>query len=395
MAGNGKRRVAVLFGGRSTEHEISVITALQVMDAFDSTRYEVMPVYVAEDGEWYTGEALRGREFYIPDEAAKKSLTRVRLEANRGGELEEADPPSGWFGSKAPAKFPVDVYFPAFHGAYGEDGCVQGLLEWIGAPYAGSPPMACALGMNKHACKSYLRSFDIPVLPDVLLDRSGWNAEEAHVTAQRVLDQMDPPVMVKPCNLGSSIGASAAHDLEQLMVSLAGAFAFDRQVMAEPLLEDMYEVNISVLAGSPPRVSAHERPKRESELLTFEQKYLKGNKKIGLQSMGMASLDRDINPAGVPAEIVQQIRSYAIDAFQALGCGGLVRFDFMVDRAANAIYFNEVNPLPGSLSHYLWEKASPPLPFTELLTTLVEMALETEREKRRSRRQLERRIFKE
>ncbi len=250
--------------------------------------------------------------------------------------------------------------------------------------------------MHKHNAKQILSSLGIPVLPGILLDQREWNAEKADEIAGDLIEKMALPVMVKPCNLGSSIAVSSAHSLDQLMVSLAGAFVFDREVIVEPFLQDMYELNVSVLDGDLPRLSAIERPRREEELLTFEQKYLKGNKKMSSsRSEGMASLPRDLNPSDVPDSILEQTRSYALKAFRGLDCRGLVRFDFLINAKDGSVYFNEVNPLPGSFSYYLWEAAEPKLPFTELLAELIRLAQEEKKAKQRVRRIMERRLFKE
>ncbi len=393
---SGRTKVAVLFGGRSTEHEISIITGLQVLEAFDSTRFETIPVYIDPEGHWYLGEELRKRANYLPSEELKTKLTQVRLSSDPVSELIQANPPKGFFSTKPPHHFPVDVFFPAFHGTHGEDGCLQGMLEFIGAAYVGSGPRASSIAMNKYASKTYLSVLGIPVLPDVLLDRRNWNAEKADETAAEVMQQIHLPVMVKPCNLGSSIGISAAHTLDELMVSLAGAFAFDQQIIVEPLLESMYELNISVMDGDPLRLSAIERPRRDEELLTFEQKYMKGNKKLSsAQSQGMASLQRDIHPADVPETILEQVKQYAKKAFAGLNCKGLARFDFLIDQSKGEVYFNEINPIPGSLAYYLWEQADPPMMFTELLAELVRLALNEREEKRTIRRRTEKQIFAE
>lgn len=395
MSNEGKTKVAVLFGGRSTEHEISVITGLQVMDAFDSTRFETIPVYVDPEGYWYTGDALRKRENYLPTPELKKKLCRVQLTSDMESILVEADPPKGWFGAKPARRFPVDVFFPAFHGAFGEDGCIQGFFEFIGACYVGCGPRSASIGMNKHTAKQTLSVQNIPVLPGILLDKRDWEPTRADLTSREILKNLYLPLMVKPCNLGSSIGISSAHTEEQLMISIAGAFVFDHQVIVEPLLEDMYELNVSVLEADPPRVSSIERPKRENLLLTFEDKYLKsGGKKGGAKtSSGMASLQRDLNPADVSDEILKNVRDYAARAFTSLDCRGLVRFDFMVSRKDSKVYFNEINTLPGSFAYYLWEAAEPSISFTELLAELVHKAQENWRDKKKIRRVLERRIF--
>lgn len=390
-----KLRIAVLFGGQSIEHEISILTALQVMDAMDSTRFEIIPVYIDLDGVWYTGSQLRHRESYWLTDEIKTHLTRVVLQSDNPIELIEAQPKKGWFGYNEPKRFLVDLFFPAFHGTYGEDGCMQGMLEWVNAPYTGCGPLAASLGMNKYRCKRFLKTVGVPVLPGILLERQDWNAEQADITAKEVLTALELPLMVKPCNLGSSLGASVARSEDELMISIAGAFGFDHQVLIEPLLEDMYELNISVLEDTPPLTSAIEKPTSDEKVLTFEQKYLKGNNKGKTSiSEGMASMKRDINPKLVPDEIKHQVRELAVTAFNAIGCKGLVRFDFMVDNKDQTVYFNEVNILPGSFSYYLWEQAEPKIPFTELITKLIHAALEEHRYKRKIKRKIQPQIFK-
>ncbi|MBZ0254467.1 D-alanine--D-alanine ligase [bacterium] len=349
-----KTRVAVLFGGRSTEHEISVISALQAMDAFDSTKYELLPIYVNLEGKWLTGDVLRKRGNYPLSAESLKQCVPVQLNADSDWQITAQAKPGGWFKKETPQTFPVDVFFPAFHGTYGEDGCIQGLLEWIGAPYVGSGPCASSIGMNKHLAKKVVTQSGVPVLSDLLIHQSEWDPNQAHVLAQSIAEQIPAPWMVKPCNLGSSIAISSAHTQEELMVSLAGAFAFDTQILVEPLVEDMYELNVAVLYGEPPKTSAVERPRRENALLTFEDKYMKGNKKItSSQGEGMASLQRDLNPEDVPSTMIENARKYAADAYTAMGCRGVVRFDFIVDNKESQIYFNERNLIPGSFSYYL------------------------------------------
>ncbi|MDP8245755.1 MAG: D-alanine--D-alanine ligase [Candidatus Hinthialibacter antarcticus] len=389
-----KTRVAVLFGGRSTEHEISVISALQAMDAFDSTRFDLLPIYVDLEGKWFTGEVLCKRENFPLSSDAMKQCVPVFLNADSNWQITAQAKAGGWFKKDEPQRFPVDVFFPAFHGTYGEDGCIQGLFEWIGAPYVGSGPCASSIGMNKHLAKKLVSQSDVPVLSDLLIHQSEWDPNQAHILAQSIAEQIPSPWMVKPCNLGSSIAISSAHTQEELMVSLAGAFAFDDQVMVEPLIEDMYELNIAVLFGEPPKTSAVERPRREDTLLTFEDKYMKGNKKISdSQSEGMASLQRDLNPADVPEAMLESARNHAVSAYSTMGCRGVVRFDFIVNNQESEIYFNEANLIPGSFSYYLWEKAEPRISFTELLSILVDQALAEHKAKRRLRRQVEMRVL--
>ena len=198
MADTQKTRVAVLFGGRSTEHEISIITGLQVLDAFDSSKYETIPVYVDPDGDWYIGDALRKRENYLLSDETKKQLLQVQLTANVGSELIEVNPPKGLFSRKDPQRIEVDVFFPAFHGSYGEDGCIQGVLEFIDAAYTCSGPRASSVGMSKHTTKQLLSARGIPVLPDILLEHRFWNPNEAHLTVQMIQEKLQLPLITNP-----------------------------------------------------------------------------------------------------------------------------------------------------------------------------------------------------
>lgn len=393
-----KTRVAVLFGGRSTEHEISIITALQVMDAIDSTRYDLLPVYVDTEGAWWTGDVLRQRSAYPLSNDARSQCTRLEMKAEPGSVLYPVVERGGWFSRKEPAPIAVDVFVPAFHGTYGEDGCIQGVLEWLGSAYIGCGVRAAATGMNKHASKQVAASVGVPVLDGVRLTLAMWDPSRSHELAETVLASVPLPLIVKPGNLGSSIAISVARTMDELMISLAGAFAFDSEVIVEPLLEPMYELNVAVMMNGEgtPVASAIERPRHEKHMLTFEDKYMKGekgNKKTGMISEGMASLQRDIHPADVDASVLAQVRENAIAIYQAIDCRGVVRFDFLVDAERNQAYFNEVNTFPGSLSYYLWEQADPPQTFTELLTELTEQALSEWRCKRVLQRQVTSRLF--
>ena len=390
-----KRKIAVAYGGRSTEHEISIITGLQVLDAIDATCYEAFPLYIDPEGVWLTGDILRKREVYPLSHETRQKCEPVRLAAQHGAEITPTTPIKGMFFKSDPLPLMIDVIVPAFHGAYGEDGCFQSLLEWTGIPYTGSGPRAAAMGMNKRISKAMMRAAQVPVLPEVCIHLSDWDPNQAEKTTAQILEKLSLPLMVKPCNLGSSIAVSAAHDQEQLMVSLAGAFAFDEEVMVEPLLQNMYELNIAALEGNPPRLSAIERPQRENSLLTFEDKYMRNQKKMGsgAVSEGMASLPRDIDPGDVPPSVKSQIEEHARTAFGALDCQGVVRFDFLINQDDQQVYFNEVNTLPGSFAYYLWEKSSPPLSFTELTSRLIEGAVKRWKQKRTVRRQIENRVL--
>lgn len=368
------KTIAVMFGGCSAEHEISIITALQAISAIDTLKYNIVPIYIHPNGRWYTGKPLFSRSFYkqLPDALTQLELVTLLPDPTIGGIVRLNDR-----SSFPEAVIPIDIYFPFFHGQYGEDGCVQGLLEMANVAYTGCNVYASTVAMNKYFCKHILRSHGIPTLPTILVKRK--DAPQSLQELQSLINSMQEPynfpLFVKPCYLGSSIGISIANDLAELHAALAKAFRYDEEALIEPCITQLMEINIAILDGKPPRPSVVELPVASGQALTYEDKYLRGGgKKSGSDSHGMASLTRLIDPQNLEPSLKNQVINYAMQAFQILGCSGTGRFDFMVDLSTGNLYFNELNPLPGSLSFYLWEKSTPPLLYTELIETCIAQA---------------------
>lgn len=376
QSNSSKKSVAVLFGGRSAEHEISILTALQAISAIDSLLYQVVPVYLAFNGKWYTGPKLFEKEFYrkLPD--AFKQVQEVTLLPDPSSKGLVPITPTGELNVNK--VIPIDIYFLAFHGQYGEDGCVQGLLELKDAAYTGCTPFASALAMNKYVCKIYLQGHQIPVLPGYLVKKKqvmqDLDGVCKHILATPHFENF--PLFVKPCHLGSSIGISKAEDLNSLKAGIAKALYYDDEAIVEPCLTNFLEINIAVMDGNPPRASVVEIPMATGHSLTYEDKYLRGNTKGSGGSSGMASLSRIIDPKHLDAKIKQEVSDYALKAYQAIGCSGSGRFDFMMDLSSGQIYFNELNPIPGSLAFYLWDQSSPQLLYTDLLNRMLTQAIE-------------------
>ena len=368
-----KQNLAVLFGGRSVEHEISVITALQLINVIDVTQYNIIPVYIAQTGRWYVGDKLLEKDFYRKLPNSVKSATEVAL-------LPVAGSKGLTYLSGSNDTLPVDIYFLAFHGTFGEDGCIQGMLEMADATYTGCGVLPAALGMNKYQCKIMLKAMGIPVLPAVMIDRRDAQKDLAAVRAEIMstpgLEQF--PLFVKPCNLGSSIGIGVAKDEQTLNACLVNTFRYDSHAIVEPCVKEITEINISVLEDDDEiTTSVIEMPVSLSGVLTFEEKYLRddgGKKTGGSESQGMASLSRIIDPPDLNPELKQAALGYAKKAFKVLGCSGVSRIDFIIDASCDKLYFNEINTLPGSLSFYLWMKSSPPLVYTELLNRIIRQA---------------------
>jgi D-alanine-D-alanine ligase len=378
-----KKNIAVLFGGRSVEHEISVITALQLINVLDVTQYEPIPVYLAQSGRWYVGDQLLEKSFYRRLPGSLKEVQEVALIPIAGSKgLTVLQPRPSFWGMGKPAEtiIPVDVYFLAFHGTFGEDGCIQGMLEMADATYTGCTVLPAALGMNKYKCKKALEAAGIPVLPAAVVDRS--LAQRSLVGAREQIFSTpgleELPLFVKPCNLGSSIGIGVAKDLPSLDGCLVNTFRYDSQAIVEPCVKNILEINVSVVGDEEEAIaSVIEMPVSISGVLTYEEKYLRddGAKKTGeSESQGMASLSRIIDPPDLDPEIKQAGVAYAKQSFQLLGCSGVSRIDFIIDADSNRLYFNEINTLPGSLSFYLWMKSQPQVVYTELLNRIIQQA---------------------
>jgi D-alanine-D-alanine ligase len=362
-------KVGVIFGGASVEHDVSVITALQAMEAL-STRHTVVPIYVTRSGRWLSGDTLRDlRSYQTGDDPDAPEISRDLSD----GMLRERDG-SGVFSRRRRDLGRVDVALPATHGTYGEDGALQGLLELCGVPYAGSSVAASAAAMNKALTKAVFERHEIPTPGSTEVLREEWE-HDRNAVAMRI-STLGLPVYVKPVSLGSSIGVSRCADAREVSDALELALELDRAALVEPSVEGAIEVNCAVLGapGGELRTSATEQPVTQNDLLSFDDKYLRGGK-----DAGMKGAER-IVPAPIADEQTERVRELAKRSFTALGCAGVARVDFLVD-AQGTVLVNEVNTIPGSFSFYLWEPAG--LAFPDLLDQLLELAL-SENEKARS-----------
>ena len=369
-----KLKVVVLFGGRSPEHEVSIITGIQVMNALDKDKYEVVPVYITKEGKWFLGD----KSFFKPE--AFKNLEKAV--ANKKTVILSTDPTikgliSESRGLSLTKSFPVekvDVVFPTFHGRYGEDGAIQGLFELSNIPYVGCDVQASAIGMDKAVSKKIARSIDVPVLPDVWILSSSWKINKNKVL-KSIKSKLRFPVFVKPARLGSSIGITKAHNLKELKEALDVAVFYDTKVVVEESLEGAKEVNISVLGNNPYELSGCEMPVFSGETLSFEDKYITEGK----TSKGMASAKRLI-PAPIKNSTKRKIGNYAKRFFAEIGGQGIVRVDFLVSKDEQKIYFNEINTMPGSVAFYLWKEKK--ISFDKLVDKLIELAIERSEEKK-------------
>lgn len=368
-----KIRVGVFFGGKSVEHEVSVISGLQAYNAFDKDKYEPIAIYITKDNELYTGEAVSDIANYknIP-ELLKKS-TRVFFMCEQG-KVELIQYPAKKFGNSVVAQ--IDVAFPVVHGANVEDGCLQGFLRHYNIPFAGCDVMASAVTMDKYVMKTVLKDNDIPVLDCVTLNVREYQADEM-AALHKVEGKIAYPVIVKPVNLGSSVGIKVAKDQDQLREALEYAFTFGAKVLVECAITNLREINCAVLGDyEEAEASECEEPISSDEILSYEDKYVAGSKS---GSEGMRTAKREL-PANLTPERREEIRQLAVKTFQVLNCNGVSRIDFMIDQDIDKVYVNEINPIPGSLAFYLWEALGKP--YAELLDDMVKLALKREREEK-------------
>ena len=367
-----KTNVAVFFGGRSTEHEISVISALQAINAFDQSKYNVIPVYISKQGRWFTGPKTLEIQNYKDMKKLCEESEEVYMRPEYGDfNLYRANPGGGLFSKKNPVYEELHVAIPVLHGSHGEDGMFEGLLETIGIPFAGCDTLSSANGMDKITMKMILRSEGIPVVDYVWFTDKEWQSKR-DALIDKVEAKLGYPVIVKPANLGSSVGIGKAADRQQLIEKVDNAAKFSRRLIVEHMLEDMMEINCSVLGDCDEHQSSIcEEPISHSGFLTYQEKYGGG------QKAGMQASEKRI-PADIPDEMAKAIQQMSGETFRVLSCHGVSRIDVMVDRKDNQIYVNEINTIPGSLSYYLWEFTG--ISFTQLMDKLVALALKRKRD---------------
>ena len=367
-----KISVAVLFGGKSVEHEISVISAVQAMGYLNKEKYDLVPVYITKAGKMYTGEKLTQIENFKDTKALLKDCRQVVM-TNLDGRCVLLPYPMK-FGYKKHIKT-IDVAMPIVHGTNVEDGALQGFLKTLDVPYTGCDVLSSAVGMDKHVMKLVFEAAGIPVLPCKCFLKSDYYADEAALVAS-VEESFSYPVIVKPVNLGSSVGITKAKNREELVEALDLAFRFASKVLVERAITALREINCSVLGDIyEAEASECEEPLNATDILSYEDKYMSGGK--GSKGSGMASLARKI-PADLTPEMREQIRTMAVRGFQALGGNGVSRIDFMIDTAENKVYLNEINTIPGSLSFYLWKPVG--VEYPQLLDKMISLALKRQRE---------------
>ena len=382
-----KTKVAVLFGGKSVEHEVSVISGLQALRNIDTAKYDAIPLYITKNNEFYTGDNLRDIAVFKDIPSALAEATRVLPVPIEGGRVQLLRYPMKKFGNNVVDE--IDVAFPVVHGTNVEDGTLMGYLEMLGIPYVGCDVMSAAIGMDKYLMKAALKDAGVPVLDAVSFTGRDYIASTEGILIG-IEETMGFPVIVKPVNLGSSVGIAKAKDRASLEDALNTAFTYAPKVLVEPAIHPLREINCAVIGDVyAARASACEQPFGNDDILSFADKYqsgggTKGTKTGGAKTGGsragggMSSLQRQC-PADLPAETTKKIQKLAVKTFRALGCSGVARIDFLNNPETDEWWVNEINTIPGSLAVYLFEADG--VAVKVLLTEMIELAFKRQRER--------------
>ena len=363
-----KTNLAVFFGCRSVEHEVSIISAVQAMNSINKEKYNIIPVYVTKNAAMYTGDHLFTIENFrnIP-ELIKKSHPVIFVRQGSNVVMKYLKPLP--FIRKKDVI--IDVAFPIVHGTNCEDGSIAGFFELLGLPYVGCDVLSAAVGMDKAVYKDVLKNAGLPVL-DCFKFTSREYSENRNAVIEKITSRFSLPVIVKPVNLGSSVGITKANTIDKLIAAINLAVSFSDIILVERAITNLREINCSVLGDRDScEASVCEEPFMNDEILSYEDKYM-GNS----SSKGMASLSRKI-PADIDDTMSDKIRDLSCKIFKALGCSGVVRIDYLVDIKSGEIFANEINTIPGSLAFYLWEATG--LKYTDMLDKLVELAFRRQR----------------
>ena len=382
-----KKTIAVLFGGISPEHEISILTGVQAFHAIDTSKFTPIPVFVSQDGAFFTGTQLLDTNHYKNIDSLLNSCTQVSFQKNNDHVVMIS---KSWFGSKQPI---IDCAFLAFHGSYGEGGAFQGYCETLGLPYTSSDVLGASLCMDKVSMKKILDGSTIPSATYCVAFDQDFNHDQAQCLT-KIEESVQYPVFIKPSNGGSSIGVNRATNQTELIRGLEVAFAFDSKVLIEQEFSKDTEINISFLglSNGAVEISVAEEVYSDSSFLDFENKYLKGSKsKKTVGSKGMASTSRKI-PAEIPDSLLSSLKRDGEQAFRLLNCAGAVRIDFLVNKKTGTYVLVEVNTIPGSLAFYLWEKTGKS--FGQLTTQMIELAFEKFNHQKNNARRFTPQIFK-
>lgn len=358
-----KKTIAVIFGGRSAEHDVSIITAHTpiIQSLLAMGQFDVWPIYIAKDGSWYSDKAMNDLSYFKQDsfQANLAKQKKVRILFDNGLKI--------IWPSIRSKTVRVDIAFPAMHGTFGEDGSLMGFLRIAGIPFVGCDLFASAVAMDKVLTKQVLAAESISVVPYVWFTKNDWEINRS-IWIEKIA-KLNWPVFVKPVHLGSSIAITKVKQSSELENAIEVAFHYDDKVLVEESVENLIEVTLPIIGNEELRLAAIERPLNKTEFFDFSDKYLSGNKKSGGTNNQYSEI-----PANIDKELAKQVENLGKRTYRTLGCSGIARIDFLIDGASKQVYVNEVNTLPGSLYHHNWKKVE--VSGVELITKLIVLAEE-------------------
>lgn len=356
------KAIAVIFGGKSAEHDVSIITAhTPIIDSLiASQKFDVWPIYVAKDGSWYCDKKMNDMAFFKSDGWEEEIQGWKKVEFSFDGGLTIKWP--GLFG----ASQKMDVVFPSMHGTYGEDGSLMGLLRMAGVPFVGCDIFASAVSMDKALTKQVIAADGMPVVPYIWFTRADWAARAPEFRER--MKELSWPLFVKPVHLGSSIGITKAKNEKELENAIEVALHYDEKVLVEEGVDPLIEITLPIMGNDEPRTAECEQPLNKTEFFDFQDKYLSGGKK------GSGGVNRSYSdiPAKIGEPMTKEIKELGVRVYKTLGCTGIARVDFLVNADTKKVYVNEVNTLPGSLYHHNWKVAG--VSNMELVLGLVRLA---------------------
>jgi len=358
-----KKTIAVIFGGRSTEHDVSIITAhIPIIQSLIATqRYEIVPIYISKDGSWYSSQAMNDLAYFTDAgfEGRLAQEKKVQILFDKGLNIV-------WPGFRSKTVH-VDIVFPAMHGTFGEDGSLMGLLRMADVPFVGCDLFASAVAMDKVLTKQLASAEGIPIVPYVWFIKNDWQKNAARL--EKEISKLKYPLFIKPVHLGSSIGITKVKRPEELRNAVEVAFHYDDKVLVEESVENLIEVTLPIMGNEVLQLAAIERPLNKSEMFDFSDKYLSGGKKGGGANTEYSEI-----PAKIDEHLAEQVREIGEKTYRTLGCSGIARIDFLIEGSLGKVYMNEVNTLPGSLYHHNWRKVG--VSGVDLVTTLISLAEE-------------------
>lgn len=358
-----KKTVAVIFGGQSTEHDVSIITAHIpiIQSLLAAGQFHVWPIYIAKNGSWYADQVMNNLAYFKQDnfETQLVKQKKIQLLFDKGLKIV-------WSGLRSKT-VPIDIVFPAMHGTFGEDGSLMGLLRMAGVPFVGCDLSASAVAMDKVLTKQILASENIPIVPYIWFTKTDWEKNQDHF--KNKIADLKWPLFIKPAHLGSSIAISKIKQKSQLENAVEVALHYDDKVLVEASIENLIELTLPIIGNEKLELAAIERPLNKSVFFDFNDKYLSGHKK----GVGVNNQYSEI-PAQIDEKLAQQIKELGKKTYHTLGCSGIARIDFLVESHSRSIYVNEVNTLPGSLYHHNFRKTG--ISNVELVTKLIAFAEE-------------------